>query len=107
MLDEVLVSLRYREKFRRALYHLVVQEGDVRARLRAAYNELRVLREDELPDEIREEWKDILHQLSKKEALRDESGRVIQNSLDRTLSSIKNKTGRKIAERIYRIAIDF
>ena len=44
-----MISLRYREKFRRALFYLAVQEGDVRERLRFAYNQLRVLREDEIP----------------------------------------------------------
>lgn len=101
-----MVSLRYREKFRRALYYLAVKEGDVRARLRSAYEQLRVLREDELPEEIRAEWKDILHQLTKRGAMIHESGYVINSSLDQTLENMRNKTGRKIAERIYRIAIN-
>lgn len=101
-----MVSLRYREKFRRALYYLAVQEGDVRDRLRSAYNQLRLLREDELPEELRDEWKDILHQLTKKGGCIHESGYVIKNSLDQTLDGIGNKNGRKIAERIYRMAID-
>jgi hypothetical protein len=85
---------------------LAVQEGDVRDRLRSAYNHLRVLREDELPEEIRDEWKQILHELTRKDAWIHESGHVIKSSLDQTLDSIRNKTGRKIAERIYIIAID-
>lgn len=88
MSGKVMASLRYREKFRNALYYLAVQEGDVRDRLRTAYNQLRSLREDELPAELRNEWKDILHQLTKKEALIHESGHVIQNSLDRTLDAL-------------------
>lgn len=101
-----MVSLRHREKLRRAVYYLAVNEGDVRELLRAADNELRVLSDDEIPENIRDELKDILHQLTKKGALFHESGQVIQTALDNTLSGIRNSTGKNISVRIYRLAVN-
>lgn len=64
-----MISLRRREKSRRALYYLEVGEGDVRDRLHSAYNQIRVLRDDEVPQEIRSEWLSILEELTKHGAL--------------------------------------
>lgn len=100
-----MVSLRYKEKFRRALYCLAVSEGDVRDRLRGAYDQIRLLRDDEVPPEIRQEWLCILKDLTKHGPF-IQSDLILKNDLDHTLGRMKNKTARKIAERIYRIAID-
>lgn len=100
-----MISLRHREKFRRALYYLAVGEGDVRDRLHGAYNQIRVLREDEVPQEIRSEWLNILEELTRHGAL-IQSGVILKDALSHTLGRMKNKTARKIAERIYRISID-
>lgn len=100
-----MVSLRYREKFRRALYCLAVGEGDVRDRLRGAYNQIRLLRDDEVPQGIRLEWLSILEELTRHGAL-IQSDVILKDALNHTLSRMRNKTARKIAERIYRIAID-
>jgi hypothetical protein len=101
-----MISLRHREKFRRALFYLAVSEGDVRDRLRKAYAQLDTLRDDEVPQEVRAEWASILEELTKRGPL-IHADRVIKDALDHTLGRMKNKTARKIAERVYRIAIDF
>lgn len=100
-----MASLRHKEKFRRALYYLAVGEGDVRARLRGAYNQIRILREDEVPSSIRQEWLSIIQALTDRGPL-IQSEVVLKSDLDHTLDQMKNKTARKIAERIYRIAVD-
>lgn len=100
-----MVSLRHKEKFQRALYCLAVSEGDVRNRLRGAYDQIRLLRDDEVPPEIRQEWLCILEDLTKRGPL-IQSDVVLKNDIDHTLGRMKNKTASKIALRIYRIAID-
>lgn len=102
----MMTSLRYREKFSRALYCLAVREGDVRNRLRGAYDQLRVLRADEVPSAIRGEWRCILEDLTKRGPLIYESGVAPKSSINHTLDRMQNRTARKIAERIYRVAID-
>lgn len=96
-----MVSLRYRARYNSALYALAVREGDVRQRLRGAHRELRVLREDEVPEDHRKEWALILNMLTKRGPLRGPDGEVYKAALDNTLDRMKNSSGRKIAERIY------
>lgn len=99
-----MVSLRYREKFNSALYALAVMEGDVRARLRGAYRYLRMLREDEVPVGDRREWNAILSTLTQRGPSHFPNGELWQNPLEHTLSRMRNRSGRKIAERIYALA---
>jgi len=100
-----MTSLRHKEKLRRALYHLAVGEGDVRQRLVAAYNHIRVLREDEIPPDMLKEWKSILNDMTRRGPLL-ESGVLLKDAVSHTLSRMQNRTARRIAERIYRISVD-
>ncbi len=101
-----MANLRYRGKFRRALYYLAINEGNVRERLKYAYRELNYLREDEVPVEIRQEWQSILKALTALGPSTSSTGTVLKNDLDNTLSKMRNGTGSKIALRIYRLAVD-
>ena len=96
-----MVSLRFREKFNAALYYLAVGEGDVRARLRLAYAQLRRLRAQEVPQQLREEWKAILEALTARGPQLGPLGHLHQDALEHTLRHMRNATGRKLAERIY------
>jgi len=96
-----MVSLRYRGKFNAALYALAVREGDVRARLRCAYRELRSLREDEVPVRLRTEWHAVLKELTRRGPSYFSTGEVHQSAIDHTLNRMRNKTGRRIAVKIY------
>lgn len=100
-----MISLRYKGKFRSALYYLAVGEGDVRNRLRRAYFQIKSLREDEVPQNIRQEWLEVMRDLTARGAL-IESGVALRSDVDNTLDRMKNRTARKIAERIYRISVD-
>ena len=99
--------LRAWKKLMDAEYQLAVGEGDVRQRLRRAYTILRRLQADELSAESREEWRAILSEMTRlgPERLRD--GTVLNTAIDDTMSRIRNTTGRKIAERIYRLYAEF
>lgn len=96
-----MVSLRYRGKYSTALYALAVGEGDVRQRLRGAYRQLRMLREDEVPESHKKEWARILSLLERRGPVLGLRGEVYKDALNHTLDRMRNKSGRKIAERIY------
>src|SRR5690606_41936515 len=97
-----MASLRYRGKYSAALYALAVGEGDVRQRLRGAYRQLRMLREDEVPESHRKEWARILSLLVKRGPVRGPSGEVYKDALNHTIDRMRNTSGRKIAEQIGR-----
>lgn len=94
---------RAREKLMDAEYRLAVSEGDVRERLRRAYTPLRRLSAEDLPADLRDEWREILRELTRHGPERDSDGHVWRSSIDHTMSRIRNRTGRRIAERIYRL----
>ncbi|MFQ5544050.1 MAG: hypothetical protein ACE5FY_06830 [Nitrospiria bacterium] len=86
------------------MYSLATGRGDVRSRLKTAYMGFWVLTEDHFPEEFRDDWKWIKNQLTKFGPLYDNSGeRLISYPVEHTLSRIKNKTGQKIAEKIFYI----
>lgn len=95
------MNRRCREKFNSTLRCLAVREGDVRQRLRGAYRYLHMLSENELPADLRQEWKAILEALTKQGPEFGPNGEVYRNALDNTMNHIRNSTGRRIAERIY------
>lgn len=88
-------------KFAEAVYLLATGPGDVRSRLRFAYNEFHPVRYDLLPIELQEDYKWICHELTKREENYSGQGR-----LDATLSRMQNRTGSKIAKRIYKLHLD-
>jgi hypothetical protein len=100
-----MASLRHKEKLRRALYYLAVGEGDVRERLLHAYNQIRVLREDEIPPGMLEELKGILKDMTRRGPL-IKSSVLLKDAAHHTLGRMHKRTARRIAERIYRISID-
>ena len=94
---------RCREKFSAAIYRLAVAEGDVRSRLLSAYRILRTLQDEEFPPQLRDEWIQVKAAITRLGPQVDQQGVAGKSDADYTLSKIKNSTGRKIAERIYRL----
>src|SRR5688572_12869607 len=95
---------RGREKLHAALHRLAVMEGDVRARLKSANFYLRQLHEGDLPAEMWEEVEAIRHQLTRRGPVIGEDGEVWQEAIDHTLEHMRNRTGRRLAERIFQLA---
>ena len=93
---------RARRELLQAEYCLAVCEGDVRQRLLRTYRHLRSLGVEELPAELRGELQTILREMTRFGPEHDRYGPA-RNALEHTMSGIRNRTGRKIAERIYRI----
>lgn len=97
---------RCKEKFGAANYCLAVREGDVRARLLGAYRYLNMLTESEIPSEYRSELRTILDACTRYGPEIDSDGTVYLSAVEHTMKRIKNSTGRRIAERIYRLACE-
>ena len=90
-----------REKLQRAVYNLVVGPGDVRSRLKIAYMSFHTLRKVDFPPELQSDWSWVLKQLTRFGPAKHYSERYREGSVSHTLGRIRNKTGQKIAERIY------
>jgi len=88
------------EKLSSAVHSLAVGRGDVRERLRAAHLTFHPVQERDFPDHLKERWRWIKSELTKFGPVQDEGGKVLEGSVDHTLSRIKNSTGAKIAEAI-------
>ena len=86
---------------------LTIGEGNVRERLRIAFKTLRMLREEEVPPEMRPDLSWVMHQLTRLGPEVGPDGTVYKTAVDHTMSRIRNVTGRKIAERIYRLNREF
>jgi len=97
---------RCKEKFRSAIYCLAVREGDVRERLLPAYRYLNMLTDTEIPEAYRNEWRSILEACTRYESDKDADGTVYLSAVEHTMKRIKNSTGRRIAERIFRLACE-
>lgn len=92
---------RAREKLGDAVYKLATGERDVRQRLRRAYTVLRRLSSEDLPPELREEWRAILTAMTHLGPEKDTDGTPWRTAIDHTMSRIRNRTGSKIAQRIH------
>lgn len=93
---------RARRLLLQAERYLAVGEGDVRERVKRAYLRLRTLQAGELPVELRSEWQAIIREVTRYGPEEDRYG-LVRNSVDHTLLRMRNKTARRIAERIYRL----
>lgn len=83
-----------REKFWQAVHSLATGSEDIRERLAGAALFLSRLRPDDLPEVLRQEFEDVLHELTKEKALGDE-GTIVATTHDLT-----QEEGAKLAERI-------
>lgn len=90
-------------KFLEAIEHLATGPGDVRSRLRDAYHSLRPVKEDDLPPDVRQDFRWVEAQLTKREPFYNHKGEVISGSVQQSLFHMRRSTGIKIAKRILHI----
>lgn len=83
------------EKLGAAIDELAVGEGDVRTRLEAACISIAAVSEDDFPESLRKDFKNIVEALTKHPGRHRQEGAV-----HRTLARMRNSTGSKIARRI-------
>jgi uncharacterized protein YjbJ (UPF0337 family) len=88
------------EKLSTAVHSLAVGKGDVRNRLRGAFMSFHPVQESDFPEHLKAKWRWIKGELTKFGPIVDDDGKVVDGSVDHTLSRIKNSTGRRIAEAI-------
>ncbi len=93
-------------KLSNAVYYLAIGEGDVRDRLKTAYEEFHPVSEDDFPPTLRADWRWIKGQLIRMGPVRRQDGSIRMGALDNTLSRIRNSTGAKIAKRIIKLQYD-
>lgn len=92
-----------KEKLNTAIYVLATGRYDVRSRLFSAYLGFLTLKEDDFPEEFKEDWKWIMSKLTKNKPLRDYKEDIIEGSVQQSLKHMQNRTGAKIACKIYEI----
>ncbi len=80
---------------------MAIGSGDVRKRLKTACMELIRVSEDDLPEDLRDDWRWIHNQITRFGPVFHSDGTVYAGTLDNALSKIKNTIGAKIAERIF------
>ncbi|MDD5681159.1 MAG: hypothetical protein PHI59_07960 [Candidatus Omnitrophica bacterium] len=90
-----------REKLFDGVYLLAVGQKDVRRRLIRAYLACHTLRAKDFPEEFRKDWEWIEKQLTKYGPVLNHKGEVWIGSVENTMTIIKNKTGSKIAKKIF------
>lgn len=84
-----------------AVYDLSTGLGDVRSRLCNVWiSKLHTLRADEFPNELREHWEWIEHEMTRRGPMRNWQGRVWRGSVEHTMRRMQNPTGSQIAKRI-------
>ena len=91
------------EKLGSAIETLATSPGDVRARLLDAFLIFHTMNTDDFPKEFQSDWKWIIKEMTKNGHRETSNGRFLIGSGENTMSKIKNKTGVKIAKRIYSI----
>jgi hypothetical protein len=91
------------EKLTDAIRCLATHPGDVRSRLIAAHMCLHTLQERDFPQHLHADWKWINRQLTRRDPVLDYKGDVLVGSVETTMRSIQNRTGAKIAKKLYEL----
>ena len=98
------MKYRYaKEKLGRAVWRLAVGERDVRDRLRFVWKDMFRLQAEDLPPPLRKHLAWVQRELKKYGPEIGPNGQIYQNAIAHTLGRIRNTTGRKIAERIFKM----
>jgi hypothetical protein len=87
-----------KDKFNYAVYLLAVGPGDVRSRLKRAFIDFKPVQDQDIPDDLLEDFRSIVKELKKFEPVVRAGGVIAAPK------RIQNRTGVKIAERIYNLA---
>jgi len=91
-------------KFLEAVEHLATGPDDVKRRLYDAYFKLwPAVQEDDLPPSIREDFRWVMAQLTKRGPAYNHGGKVISSDVNESLLRMHRATGVKIAQRLLRI----
>ena len=81
---------------------LATDPDDVRKRLSKSYILFHMLTEDDFPTELQKDWKWIIKELTRFGPYYV-SGVMLRCSVENTMKKVKNSTGVKIGERLYKL----
>ncbi len=95
-----------REKLYIAMRSLASGPGDVRARLLNAFLTFHTLKPADFPTQYQKDWTWIIEQMTKYGPIHDYKGAIWKGSVENTMSKIRNRTGQKIANKIFDIGWD-
>ena len=91
------------EKFYLAVRALATGSGDVRSRLRGAYLHFHTVQPEDVPGNVRRDFRWIKRMLTKRQPRYVLKGEIIDGSVEVSLAQMQNRTGSKIARKIVRI----
>ena len=89
------------EKLFEAMQGLALGAGDVRSRLEIAFESFYTLETHHFPKELQKDWEWVMKQMTRFGPLYRADGREWLSPVHHTMQRIKNKTGVKIAEKIF------
>lgn len=92
-----------KEKLGTNVRYLAIGERDVRDRLRVVSKDMFRLQGNDLPPALRKHLAWVQRELTKYGPEISPSGEIYKNAIAHTLGRIRNSTGRKIAERIFKM----
>lgn len=91
-------------KLSMAVREMAIGEFDIRSRLiEANHLWLSALSIDNFPDDLKDDWRWIMKEMTKFGPYLNSNGEIMINAVQFTMSKRKNSTGRKIAEKIYEL----
>ena len=97
--EDLMAAESVKQRVFLAVQELCIGEGDVRARLIVAIGTLMPLNSFEFPKSLNRDFEWIMEQSTKYKSDLPE----YQSDLETTMKKIRNSTGKKIAERIFKI----
>ena len=94
------------EKLYIAIRSLATNNCTIHERILNAFMSFHTLREEDFPDEYKEDWKWIMDQITKKGPVMSEKNDVLVGSVENTLAGLDNSVAVEIATKIFDIAWD-
>ena len=89
-----------REKLGAAVYSLATSPGNIKTRLWGAYLSFHTLKDNDFPDEYKDDWKFIHDSLTTANPSVDDKGEVTTGKVQNTLKTLDEDVCIQIAERI-------
>jgi hypothetical protein len=89
-----------KEKMGVAVRALATSQKNIRERIWTAYLSFHTLKEDDFPEELREDWNFIETHLTREEPTKDERGEVTIGRVQNSLAKMNGELCEEIAEKI-------
>ncbi len=91
------------EKLTNAMDCLLTHQGDARARILGCHTCFGTLKEDDFPEELRDDWRYVVNTISSRGPQYTPDGEVFRGSIEMTMRACKNSTAAKVIERLKKL----